>query len=165
MSYVHCDQCQRAFDYARSQGCPRCARADEQNGQRPATSTLASIALQFAHAITIATPDQLIEAQVALRDAAPINRAELNRGIGLVADTIASARQLCERPRTTSISLASWTHTIVLATLEAATLQFVAHVEQARRAAVENRFNNVVDLFTAPARLEAAKRWVASLAA
>ncbi len=179
MSYVHCDQCRRAFNYlggASGQGCPRCAENTAaargvalapQPQPQPQLPTLAELALAMATAINTASAAELVEAQLQLRDEGPRARKSPNLGNRAVAEALAHARY--HQTKVTEIapvaSLASWTRAIVIATIEAATLRLVAQVEQARNARVGNRFANVVDLFPAPARLDAAKRWVAKLAA
>lgn len=175
MSYVHCDQCRRAFNYVggvSGKGCPACTSASTPAvsvvlATQPRSSTLAELALALASAINAASAEELADAQLHLRDAAPSLRTAPNLGNRAVCEALAHARhrQHLATAATSTASLASWTRAIVIATIEAATLRLVAQVEQARNARPGNRFANVVDLFPAPARLDAAKRWVAKLAA
>lgn len=169
MSYVHCDQCRRAFDFSRTTACPRCA-AQAVATQGPALAprapapTIASLALALAQAIDAASPSELAQAQLALRDATPMVRNDITKGQRAVAEALAVARhQTVGAPAATGW-LAALTRSIVIATIEAATLRLVEQVELAR-SATATRTDNVVDLFPASARLEAAKRWVADLAA
>ena len=175
MSYVHCDQCRRAFNFsggASSQGCPRCAgnkvavtSVALPSQQQPAT--LGELALAMATALNTATAAELIEAQLLMRDAAPAARTAPDLGNRAIIEALAHARHGRKHVAVVvpGASLASWTRAIVIATIEAATLRLIAQVEQARNARPGNRFANVVDLFPAAGRLDAAKRWVAKLAA
>ena len=182
MSYVHCDQCRRAFNYsggANGQGCPRCAGGTAtvrsvalapQPPPHPQALTLTELALAMATAINSATPAALADAQLMLRDAATPYRNTPDLGNRAVCEALAHARHgratvAAVTAVTAPASLASWTRAIVIATIEAATLRLVARMEQARNARTGNRFANVVDLFPTPARLNAAKRWVTKLAA
>ena len=121
----------------------------------------------MASALNTASAEALADAQLLLRDAAPTLRNTPDRGNRAVCEALAYARHRQNHSVATSptASLASWTRAIIIATIEAATLRLVAQVENARNARPGNRFANVVDLFPAPARLDAAKRWVAKLAA
>ena len=175
MSYVHCDQCRRAFNYVggvNGKGCPGCASkttavVNVVVAPPPRSSTLAELAVAMAQAINTASAEELADAQLLLRDLAPMLRNAPNLGNRAVCEALAHARhgQNLRVVTAPAASLASWTRAIVIATIEAATLRLVAQVEQARNARPGNRFANVVDLFPAPARLDAAKRWVAKLAA
>ncbi len=175
MSYVHCDQCRRAFNYVggvNSQGCPGCASAttvvvNMVMAPPPRSSTLAELAVAMAQAINTASVEELADAQLRLRSLAPILHNAPSLGNRAMCEALAHARrsQNQRAAAAPAASLASWTRALVIATIEAATLRLVAQVEHARNARPGNRFANVVDLLPAPARLDAAKRWVAKLAA
>lgn len=175
MSYVHCDQCRRAFNYVggvNGKGCPGCANTTTASAQvaiaaQQRGATLAELAVAMAQAINTASAEELAAAQLQLREVTPLLRNAPDLGNRAVCEALAHARhgQTQRVTAAPATSLASWTRAIVIATIEAATLRLVAQVEQARNARPGNRFANVVDLFPAPARLDAAKRWVAKLAA
>lgn len=131
---------------------------------RAPAPTIAALAQALAQAIDAASPAELAQAQLALRDATPMVRNDITKGQRAVAEALAVARHQAAATPAVTGWLATWTRSIIIATIEAATLRLVEQVELARSTSA-TRSDNVVDLFPASARLEAAKRWVADLAA
>jgi hypothetical protein len=179
MSYVHCHLCQRAFDVAKHNGCPICVSARSaatsafvgisQNSRLPnhpaepfdaVPRSLAAIASEFSIALAAATTDELADLQANMRD----HHA--------VAEALAVARRRTEHENKANElrcnPFVDFARSVIVATLEAATLRLVHQVEQARGNLETHRganTSNVVDLYPTAARLDAAKRWVTALAA
>jgi hypothetical protein len=153
MSYAHCHLCQHAFDLSKHRGCPGCGVTPvaEAPPIESVPRTLAMIASEFAAALQVASAAELADVQADMREHAA------------VAEAIAMTRKRIEETaHAIEPKVTTFARGLIIATIEAATMRLVAH---ARDAGNSQPKSNVVDLYPSNARLEAAQRWVAQLAA